>query len=128
KRLRGALALLSVWAVASGLLAFFPDDPVGMRTHGLAEVHLVLAGIAFVAVVVGARRATRALRTDEHWRPVVPLLAVLSWGALIQVLLLGHAHLRPHSLGGLYEKVFLATELAWLLVTASWIRFATTAT
>ncbi len=29
--------------------------------------------------------------------------------------------LRPHSLGGLYEKIFLGTELAWLLVAAVWI-------
>jgi hypothetical membrane protein len=122
-RLRGALVLLSGWAIASGLLAFFPDDPVGMRVHGLAEVHLGLAGVAFVAVVVGTRRATRALRTDEHWRPIVPLLAVLSWGALLPVILLGRAHLRPHSLGGLYEKVFLVVELAWLLVAAGWITF-----
>jgi hypothetical protein len=29
----------------------------------------------------------------------------------VPILLLGHAHLRPHSLGGLYEKIFLAIEL-----------------
>jgi hypothetical protein len=46
---------------------------------------------------------------------------LLSWGALVPVLLLGHAHLRPHSLGGLYEKVFLAVELGWLLAVAAWI-------
>src|SRR4029077_9319672 len=37
RRLRPALALLVAWSVASGLLAFFPDDPVGTRTHGLAK-------------------------------------------------------------------------------------------
>jgi hypothetical membrane protein len=120
-RLRGALALLAGWSVASGLLAFFPDDPVGSRTHGLAEVHLALAGIAFVAVVVGTRLATRRLSTVPSWRPVITPLAVLSWGALVPIVLLGRAHLRPHSLGGLYEKLFLAMELAWLLVAAGWI-------
>jgi hypothetical protein len=93
---------------------------VGTRTHGPAEVHLVLAGLAFVAVVVGTRTATRALRTEPAWRPIVGLLALLSWGALVPVLLLGRVHLRPHSLGGLYEKVFLAVELGWLLVVAVW--------
>jgi hypothetical protein len=29
-----------------------------------------------------------------------------------------HVHLRPHSLGGLYEKLFLAIELVWLLVVS----------
>jgi hypothetical protein len=81
----------------------------------------VLAGIAFVAVVIGTRSATRALRTDPTWRPMIGPLALLSWGALVPIVLLGRAHLRPHSLGGLYEKLFLAMELAWLLVAAMWI-------
>jgi hypothetical membrane protein len=121
RRLRPALALLVAWSVASGLLAFFPDDPVGTRTHGLAKVHLALAGIAFVAVVLGTPLATRALRIDPCWRRVIAPLAVLSWGALVPVVLLGRSHLRLHSLGGLYEKIFLGTELAWLLVAAVWI-------
>jgi hypothetical membrane protein len=121
RRLRAGLALLVVWSVASGLLAFFPDDPVGTKTHGLAKVHLALAGIAFVAVALGTRVVTRALRAEEGWRPVIAPLAVLSWGALVPLLLLGRAHLRPHSLGGLFEKVFLAMELLWLLVAGAWI-------
>jgi hypothetical membrane protein len=120
-RLRLGLVCLATWSFASALLAFFPDDPVGTRTHGPAEVHLVLAGIAFVAVVIGTRSATRALRTDPTWRPMIGPLALLSWGALVPIVLLGRAHLRPHSLGGLYEKLFLAMELAWLLVAAMWI-------
>jgi hypothetical protein len=35
--------------------------------------------------------------------------------------LLGKAHLRPHSLGGLWEKLFLAVELAWLLLASIWV-------
>jgi hypothetical protein len=42
----------------------------------------------------------------------------LSWGALIPLLLLGHSHLRANSLGGLYEKIFLAAELLWPLLVA----------
>ena len=120
-RSRVGLWAIGIWAVASGLLAFFPDDPVGTKTHGAAKVHLLLAAIAFVAVVVGTRLETRALRGDASWKPVTPTLIVLSWGALVPVLLLGKAHLRPHSLGGLYEKLFLAVELGWLLVAAAWV-------
>jgi len=120
-RLRVALASLSVWAFASGLLAFFPDDPVGTRTHGLANVHLVLALVAFVAVVVGTRSATRTLRLDPAWQPAVPLLALLSLGAFVPIVLLAKAHLRVYSLGGLWEKVFLGMELLWLGVAAAWI-------
>lgn len=118
---RSGLVLLAVWAVGSGLLAFFPDDPVGTTTHGVAKLHLLFAFVAFVAVIVGTRLTTRALRGDSRWRPALPSLNVLSWGALVPIVLLGHAHLRPHSLGGLYEKVFLAIELAWFLVASVWI-------
>lgn len=119
-RRRAGFALISIWAVASALLAFFPDDPVGTKTHGAGRIHLLLAAIAFVAVAVGTRTLTRTLARDADWRPVVPLLAILSWGALVPVLLLGHSRLRPHSLGGLYEKLFLGVEIAWLLAAALW--------
>jgi hypothetical membrane protein len=122
-RLRSALALLAVWAVASGLLALFPDDPVGTPTHGLARVHLALAAIAFFAVVLGTRLGSRALRHEPQWQPVTPALALISWAALVPILLLGRSKLRPHSLGGLWEKTFLGVELLWLAVVALWIVF-----
>jgi uncharacterized protein DUF998 len=77
RRLR---ACLVAWSGASGLLAFFPGNPVGTATHGLAKVHLAAAAIAFIAVVVGTRVVTRALRADPRWRPVSAPLAVFSWG------------------------------------------------
>ena len=121
RRFRAGFALLSLWAVASGLLGVFPDDPVGTTTHGAGRVHVVLAAVAFIAVVVGTRMVTRAQRREPPWRPVVVPLTLLSWSALAPLLLLGSAHLRPHSLGGLYEKSFLAIELLWFLVAAAWV-------
>ncbi len=117
-RLRTGLAFLGVWAVCSGLLAFFPDDPVGTTTAGSAKVHVLLAGIAFLAVVIGTRLVTRALRREPGWQPVARVLAVLWWCSLVPILLLGRARFRPHSLGGLWEKVFLGIELAWFLGAA----------
>jgi hypothetical protein len=117
-RLRFGLRLLTLWAIASALLAVFPDDPAGtlVRWHG--RVHLVLAFVAFLCVVIGAILVTRALRALPRWSQITTSLSVLAWGAVIPLLLLGHAHLRHHSIGGLYEKVFLGMELIWLLVAA----------
>jgi hypothetical membrane protein len=120
-RLRAGLIWLSVWAASSGLLAFFPDDPVGEPQRGAAKVHLALAGVAFVSVVVGTIVVSHRLRKQPGWAPVARVLRVLSWGALAPVLLLGRAHLKPESLGGLWEKVFLGVELCWFLVAAVWI-------
>jgi len=120
-RLRVGLALLAIWALASGLLAFFPDDPVGTRTDGSGVVHLVLALVAFLGVLFGTFATARALKTDLRFAPLRRPLLALSWGAVVAILLLGHSHLRAHSLGGLFEKIFLALELAWLLLVAAWI-------
>jgi hypothetical membrane protein len=118
---RGASAAhrgLTIWALASGALAFFPDDPVGTRTHGLGAVHLALAGVAFVAVLVGTIAGSRAARVAGLLRSRATALRILAGGALVPVLLLAHAKLRLHSLGGLYEKLFLAVEIVWLFVVA----------
>jgi hypothetical protein len=117
-RLRRGLRLLSIWAIASALLAFFPDDPAGTPVHWHGVVHLVLAFAAFICVLIGALVASHALRSLPRWAPVAMPLTVLAWGALIPLLLLGHSHLRRASLGGLWEKIFLGMELVWLLVAA----------
>ncbi len=117
-RLRRGLRLLQIWAVASALLAFFPDDPAGTQSRWHGDVHLVLAFVAFLCVVLGAIIVTTALRPIPRWSRISGPLTVLAWGALIPLLLLGHTHFRRHSIGGLYEKVFLGVELLWLLVAA----------
>jgi len=118
-RLRISLTLLVVWAVLSGALAFFPDDPVGTRTHGSGAVHGVLAVIAFFAMLVGALAFSLRVRRLPSWRPVSGALLALSVLALIALLLQGHAHFGLHTLGGLYEKIFIALELAWLGTAAA---------
>lgn len=110
-RLRASRALLAVWAIGSGLLAFFPDDPGGAKQVGTGKVHVVLALIVFVAVIVGTRLASCRLGSR--------VLIVLSWGAIVPIVLVGRTRFRTHSLGGLYEKIFLAIELAWLAIAAA---------
>lgn len=125
RRIRPSLWLLGVWAVCSGLLAFFPDDPVGTKTVGTApEVHGLLAVIAFVCVLVGTIWASQVLRREPGWRPISLTLRVLSWIAIVPILALGRVHMRPQSLGGFWEKLYLGIELAWFLVTAAWIAWS----
>jgi Protein of unknown function (DUF998) len=118
-RLRVGLGLVTVWAIASGLLAFFPDDPAGTPTHTSGRVHLALAFVAFIAVLIGTIILARALAPAPRWQSVATAMTVLARGAVLPLLLLGHARLRPHSLGGLYEKAFLAIELVWLIVAVA---------
>jgi hypothetical protein len=108
--------LLVAWAVLSGALAFFPDDPVGTESHGVGAVHDVLAFIAFLAVLFGALAFSLAVR--RQWQPGWRSLVAISVIAFIPLLLLGHAQFGLHTLGAVYEKLFIATELIWL-ATAS---------
>jgi hypothetical membrane protein len=117
-RTRWGLALLVTWAICSGLLAFFADDPKGTPQHGSGVVHLVLAIIAFIAIAVGAILISASLMSDPAWRPAAPALLAISIAAALACLLLGGANKHHHAPGGLYERIFLGLELLWIAVAA----------
>jgi len=117
-RLRAGLALLVTWAVCSGLLAFFADDPEGTPQHGSGVVHLVLAFIAFTAITIGTILISASLMSDPAWRPAAPVMLGISIAAALAYLVLGRAVGHPHLPGGLFERIFLGLELLWITVAA----------
>jgi hypothetical membrane protein len=126
-RTRAGLALLVTWAICSGLLAFFADDPEGQPLHGSGVVHLVLAFIAFTCIVIGTILISASLMSDPAWRPAAPVLLAISVAGALAYLLLGTAH-KHHAPGGLYERIFLGLELLWIAVAAIAIARRTSAT
>jgi hypothetical protein len=120
-RLRGGLALLTGWAVCSGLLAFFADNPEGTKLTASGIVHLVLAFIAFVCVAVGTVVISASVRPDPAWRSVSNVLLGIAVAGVIALLLLGAATKHHHAPGGLYERIFLGLELLWMAVAAGYI-------
>jgi Protein of unknown function (DUF998) len=122
-RARAGLALLVTWAVCSGLLAFFADDPEGTPQHGSGVVHLVLAFIAFTAIAIGAilisaSLISASLLSDPAWRSAARVLLAISVAGALAYLLLGQALKHHHAPGGLYERIFLGLELLWIVVAA----------
>ena len=117
-RARAGLALLVTWAVCSGLLAFFADDPEGTPQHGSGVVHLVLAFIAFTAIAIGAILISASLMSDPAWRPAASGLLAISVAGAVAYLLLGATLKHHHSPDGLYERIFLGLELLWIAVAA----------
>jgi len=113
------VALWWIWSVGSGLLAFFPTDLEGQEPATAAGgVHLILALAAFLAAPVGQLAIAWRLRYERQWRPVLPVLLALPVLAAAAFVLLLRTRLAPHSLDGLWERVFLACVLVWLLVAA----------
>src|ERR1700729_3145527 len=90
-RTRGGLALLVTWAICSGLLAFFADDPEGTPQTGSGVVHVVLAVIAFTCVTIGAILVSASLMSDPAWRPAARALLAISVAGAVVYLLLGSA-------------------------------------
>lgn len=112
--------VLIVWAVASGLLAFFADNPYGYAKLASGSVHLALAFVAFLAALIAMFVSSRRpISLSPRATVIVRILSVI---ALLSLLALGHAGFRPASFGGLYERIFLASVLAWEAILA--IRFS----
>jgi hypothetical membrane protein len=118
---RSGLTLLAVWAVCSGLLAFFADDVEGQPVHGSGIVHLALAFIAFTCVTIGTILISISLRSDPAWRSAGGVLLAVSLAGAAGFLLLGAAAGHKHAPGGLYERIFLGLELLWIALAAGYI-------
>jgi uncharacterized protein DUF998 len=60
-RLRTGLSVLAVWGCPLRSARVLPGRSGGHEGRGLAKAHGALAGVAFLAVVVGTRLVTRVL-------------------------------------------------------------------
>ncbi len=118
---RAGRILIVIWAVCSGLLAFFADDLEGQPVHGSGIVHLALALIAFPCVAVGTILISSSLWSDPAWRSARTALLLVSSAGGAAFLLLGTAFGHKHAPGGLYERIFLALELLWIAVAACYV-------
>ncbi len=118
---RVALALLAIWAIASGVLAFFPDDYAGTTPTLHGKIHLAAAGIAFLCCLVATLLLT--ISVARLWRaPLVVAALIASWViAAIGLLLLLRAGFDPGGLGGLYERIFLGFELLWIAIAMAYL-------
>ena len=123
-RIRGGLTLLAAWAVCSGLLAFFADDLEGQPVRGSGIIHLALAFVAFCCVTVATIMISASLRRDPRWHRTGPVLLAISLAGAAAFVLLAAAAGHKHAPGGLYERIFLGLELAWIAAAAARIATA----
>jgi hypothetical membrane protein len=120
-RSRAGLTLLGVWAVCSGLLAFFADDLEGQPVYGSGIVHLALAIVAFACVAIATIVISASLWHDPRWERARAVLLAVAVAGAAAFLLLGSAARHHHAPGGLYERIFLGLELLWIAVAAGYI-------
>ncbi len=113
---RWMAVLVWVWAVASALLAAFADNPAGYPYRRTGPVHDLLGLIAFVAIVIGTIAISFARSSVNG--TVATTQRILSIAGAVVFVALAH----PLGAFGLVERIFLAVELAWMIVTLVEIR------
>lgn len=123
-RSRLGIALLGTWAACSALLAFFPDNPVGTPVTQAGRIHLVLAGIAFLAVAAGAVVISTRVGADPRWLVARMPLLVVSLVAIVLGVVAILTIRRPHGDFGLFERIFLGLEILWIVIAAVSARVA----
>ena len=120
-RSRTGLALLGVWSLGGLLAAAFPVNPPGFSS-GSGRVHTLAVTAGFLSLTVAAFLVPLRSRLDPAWDgyPRTGLVLALAVTGSLLAFATG-----PEEVKGLTERVLLATQVAWLLVTA---RQATRAT
>lgn len=117
--MRVTAALLVIWALASGLLAFLPDAPAGTTPTHAGAIHLAVALVSFLAVTVAILVGTRALAAQPRWRHLALPMAACAAAALVALIALFIVGLGAQSPGGLAEKAFLGLVLLWLALACA---------
>lgn len=112
---RWTAALVAVWGVASALLAFFPDNPPGYPVLASGIRHDILGLIAFVAIAVATIAMSFSQTTaPRDMRSTLRATSIIGPAAFILLLI-------PFPAFGDIERVFLASEIAWLGISVAWI-------
>ncbi len=122
---RTGVAFLSVWAVGAFLLASFPTDVPNLPLSWHGAIHLVVALVAFFGGAVGVFALAdhfheiEVLRGAKRFAFPFSILVVLLFALELTG---GFAIPRiADRYGGLIERLFLGSVLAWILVVSVYL-------
>ena len=110
-----------MWSVGGLLAAAFPVNPPG-SSGGSGRVHTLAVTAGFLPLTVAALLVPLRARLDPAWDGYPRTGLVLALAVTVSSVAFAAG---PEAVKGLTERVMLATQVAWLLVTA---RQATRAT
>jgi hypothetical membrane protein len=116
-KFRVGAALLAIWGLCALILAAFPTDLAGapVTIHGV--IHLVTAAIAFICGAFGILllsldfgKELRSLR--KYVLPIGVVSPILAFATFV---------LLTSRIGGLVERIFLASVLLWILIVSIYL-------
>ena len=122
KAIKQASYWLILWALLSGLLAFFADNPSGYSKLPSGSAHLLIALLDFIAALCAMVSISRLASVMNLSRKISHCLFILCLIATMSFILMGRSGFHSDNLGGLYERIFLGSVLLWEVIVALSIR------
>jgi hypothetical protein len=122
---RSGLTLLGIWSVGALLLAVFPTDVPATPVSWHGAIHLVVAIVAFLTGAFGAlvlsmeMGGNGVLRNLRRYALPTAVLVVIF--CLIDLLASIFAHRVNAHFGGLFERLFLGSMLAWITAVSVYL-------
>ena len=114
RRFWPGLLLWLVWACAVFIAGLYPGDLQGLPETRIGQIHNLMGMIAFPSATLALPLLSLPLRWEQRWRSVWRVTVVLSATVVASFLTTGW--LFTIRLGGLGQRVFLASTLAWMLI------------
>jgi hypothetical protein len=118
-RSRIGLGLLGVWVAGLLIAATFPIDLEGAPQTTSGTVHRINGPITFLSLTAGAILVSRGFKHDERWWPVHRTALILSLVMLAEFIVNVVSIASGSGYPGLGQRVFIATFVTWLLLTAA---------
>lgn len=112
------VALCIVFAVARGVISWFPMDEPGSEMTGTGRRHGMLALVAFVSVGVAAEQLGRLLDEDSMHASMASASNVLAVLILVSFVAMAVGRGRSPGYFGLAERGFYLCATAWFVTVA----------
>ncbi len=114
------LVLLGLNGVGVVVVALFRTDLPGAAPTAAGLIHVAASLVAFPSLVLAIGLLSWKCRRAEVWREYFPLAWRLTW--LVVPLFVAYFFGATSPLVGLLQRLFIASTLAWLALTAARLR------
>jgi len=119
---RLGLALLGIWTVGVLIAMIFPIDPEWAPQTLAGTIHAINGPLIFLSLTVSVILISQRFRHDAMWRTIHRLALTLSLVMLGEFISVPLAMATGSGLGGLAQRIFLATFVIWFVLTATRLR------
>jgi len=107
--------------VAILIAGIFPTALKGAPATKSDNIHSLASLVSFLSLIPAMILLSRRFKQDEEWRPFHRLALILS--LIILATFIGFFLTSETEFAGLSQRIFFATFLTWLLLTAAHLRF-----